>query len=133
LHGLGTELLEVQGRCGTVEAWAVRNDRAVTVLLTNHAMPRHPIQTREVVVRMTSAPKPRACYVERIDRDHANPRQQWQSMGKPTYPTPTQLHELECASVLRKDPQPWTFSGHDIDFTITLPPHSVAAVTFEFA
>jgi hypothetical protein len=54
-------------------------------------------------------------------------------MGKPTYLTATQLEELEYASVLRKEPHPWTFSGHDIECAITLPPHSVAAITFEFS
>ena len=133
LHALGTDLLAVEGSCGTVDAWAVRKAHAVAILLTNHAMPRHSIHTQEVGVRVTSAQKPRLCYVERIDDDHANPRRRWESMGKPTYLSAKQLDDLQHASLVRKDPQSWTYSHQSIDFKITLPPHSVAAVTMEFA
>ena len=133
LHALGTDLLAVEGSCGTVDAWAVRKAHAVAILLTNHAMPRHSIHTQEVGVRVTSAQKPRLCYVERIDDDHANPRRRWESMGKPTYLSAKQLDDLQHASLVRKDPQSWRYSHQSVDFKITLPPHSVAAVTMEFA
>jgi len=133
LHGLGTELLVVEGHCGTVDAWTVRAEHSATILLTNHAMPHHSIHTENVSVRVTGAPKPRLCYVERIDDGHANPRRRWESMGKPTYLSSRQLDELHQASLLQKDPQPWRYSRQDIDLKITLPPHSVAAITIEFA
>jgi xylan 1,4-beta-xylosidase len=43
LHGIGNELLPIQGAHETVDAWVVRGETAVSVLFTNHALPRHPI------------------------------------------------------------------------------------------
>ena len=132
LHSLGTELLAVEGSCGTVDAWTVRKENSATILLTNHTIPRHSIHTQKVSVRVTSAPKPRLCYVERIDEDHANPRRCWESMDKPAYLSSKQLHQLQQASLLRKDPQSWKYTHQNIDLEIMLPPHSVAAITIEF-
>ncbi|MCS6852545.1 MAG: glycosyl hydrolase [Gemmataceae bacterium] len=42
LHRLGTELVPIAGDHPTVDAWAVRGPGNLTVLLTNHALPRHP-------------------------------------------------------------------------------------------
>ena len=48
LHKLGTELLPVDGIHETVDAWVVRGESSVTMLLTNHALPRHTIETQGV-------------------------------------------------------------------------------------
>ncbi|MGH8008865.1 MAG: GH39 family glycosyl hydrolase, partial [Candidatus Binatia bacterium] len=85
LHRLGTELLTLEGTHETVDAWVVRKERAVTVLLTNHALPRHPLKTELVHLRLTDAPAPRTAYLERVDEDHANAQRVWQEMGEPKY------------------------------------------------
>ena len=65
LHGLGTELMEVDGTHATVDAWVIRNERdAATVVMTNLAMPRHPIQTELVNLRLSDAP----AAAHRLDR-----------------------------------------------------------------
>jgi len=133
LHGLGTELLEVDGRHSTVDAWVVRKSDAVTILMTNLAMPRHPIQTELVNLRLTGAPSPRKAWTERIDEEHANPRLLWETMGEPEYLNASQVEQLEMASILRKESQPWTQDRGNIDLAVALPPQSVAAVTIEFA
>jgi xylan 1,4-beta-xylosidase len=133
LHDLGTEFLEVHGSHETVDVWAIRRGNAVTIMMTNLAMPRHPIQTEVVSVRLSGTPAPAAAFIERIDDDYANPRKLWQSMGEPGYLSPSQVSQLEAASVLVKDAQPLTFDQGNIDLKIDLPPQSVASITIEFA
>ena len=133
LHGLGTELLEVQGTHATVDAWVIRKDKAATVVMTNLAMPRHPIQAERLNLRLSGAPAPRTAWIERIDEDHANPRRLWRTMGEPEYLSATQVEQLKTASVLRKEAQPWTQELGSIDLAVALPPQSVAAITIEFA
>ncbi|MGA7921618.1 MAG: hypothetical protein WCA38_18305, partial [Candidatus Acidiferrales bacterium] len=133
LHHLGTELLSVEGSHETVNAWIVRKEKSATILLTNHAMPRHPIQTELSNLRITDGPKPSVVYVEKIDEDHANPRQLWRAMGEPKYLNTVQVEQLKAASCLLKQAQPWTYGQKNIDLSLALPPHSVAAITVEFA
>jgi len=133
LHGSGTELLEVEGSHSTVDVWVIRKSYAATILMTNLAMPRHPIQTELVNLRLTGASSPRTTWTERIDEEHANPRLLWESMGEPEYLSASQVEQLEMASILRKESQPWMQDRGNIDLAVALPPQSVAAVTIEFA
>jgi xylan 1,4-beta-xylosidase len=61
----------VKGTHATVDAWVIRKDKAATIILTNLAMPRHPIQTELVNLRLSGAPAPRTAWIERIDEDHS--------------------------------------------------------------
>ncbi len=133
LHGLGFESLEVTGSHTTVDAWVIRKEQTATILITNLAMPRHPIQTEAVSIRISNAPVVRTAWVERIDEEHANPRALWLGMGEPDYLSPFQVQELKTASVLRKDAQPWTQETGNLNLTVSSPPQSVAAITIEFA
>jgi xylan 1,4-beta-xylosidase len=129
LHGLGNELFPVAGTHETVDAWVVGKGRSITVLLTNHAQPRHDITTQLAEVRLTEVPAPLTAYVERIDEDHANPRRRWQEMGEPEYPSRSEVEQLETASRLVKEPLAFSYEGGTVRFQVDLPPHSVAAVT----
>jgi xylan 1,4-beta-xylosidase len=133
LHSLGTEFMEVHGSHETVDAWVVRKGGAVTVMLTNLAMPRHPVQTELVSFRLSGASTPRAAFIERIDEDHANPRKLWQAMGEPEYLSALQVCRLEGASVLTRDAQPLLCDRGNIDLKVDLPPQSVASITIELA
>jgi xylan 1,4-beta-xylosidase len=132
LHHLGTERLPVAGRHPTVDAWVVRRADTATVLLTNHALPRHAISREQVRVRLTAAPEPRAARVERIDHDHANARRAWQEMGELEHLTEPQVSQLHEASRMARQPHPWTYAGQAVELSVTLPPHAVAAVTLDF-
>jgi xylan 1,4-beta-xylosidase len=133
LHHSGTELWEVEGAHATVGVWVIRGDAAATILITNLAMPRQPVQTELVNVRLSNAPAPRTAWIERIDDDHANPRRLWQSMGEPEYLSALQVQQLQAASALQKEPQPWTCEQGNVALAVALPPQSVAAITIEFA
>jgi xylan 1,4-beta-xylosidase len=125
--------MEVQGTHATVDAWVVRKDNSAAIAMTNLAMPRHPIQTELVDVRLAGAPAPRTAWIERIDEDHANPRRLWQSMGEPEYLSALQVEQLAAASALQKAPQPWTDENGIMGLAVDLPPQSAAVVTIEFA
>ena len=131
LHRLGRERLPVFGTHKTVDAWVVRKGRSITVLVTNHAQPRHDIVTQLVEVHLTDAPPPLTAYIKRIDEDHANACRRWREMGEPEYPSRAQVEQLEAASRLVKEPLGFSYENRTVRFDIDLPPDAVAAVTLE--
>jgi xylan 1,4-beta-xylosidase len=133
LHALGTGMLSVDGTHATVDAWVVRGAGAATVLLTNYALPRHPIATEAVQVKLGNAAAPVDATVRRIDADHANAKRRWQEMGSPDYLSAETVAELNEVSRCEAEPQPFDFADGALAFNVTLPPLSVASVTFRFA
>jgi xylan 1,4-beta-xylosidase len=134
LHRLGSQMLLVDGAHATVDAWVVRRKNGVSVLLTNHALPRHAMMLENVRVFLTGAPEPRAARVERIDDRHANPKGVWLAMGGPEYLDGAAIGELEAASQLEKERQRWRYRRPQvIELELDLPEHAVAVVTVEFS
>ena len=133
LRRLGPELLLVDGTHETVDAWVVRKGPSLTVLLTNHALPRHPITTERVEIKVSNAPRKGHAYIERIDGTYANPKRLWREMGEPEYLSALEVERLREASRLCKEPHPCESVNESLSLDITLPPHAVAAITVEFA
>ena len=135
LHRLGHERLLVDGLHQTVDGWVVRENsevRKVTVLMTNHALPRQAIETERARVTLTRAPEPRQAFAERIDRDHANPKREWCARGRPGSLHPALLEHLQAVSRASRESVRCDCAGGTVRFEMTLPPHAVAAVTLEF-
>ena len=134
LHRLGTRQLVVDGLHDTVSAWVVRDDDAhrATILLTNHAMPRYPIGTERVHVRITGAPMPVKASLQRIDDRHANAAAAWRRIKQPEYLDRKQIEHLQAASELVEEAVDLHRHGEVIDVDVTLVPHGVAAITVEF-
>jgi xylan 1,4-beta-xylosidase len=136
LHRLGHERLLVDGLHHTVDGWVVRENREgrrVTVLMTNHALPRHAIDTERARVTLIGASEPRQAFVERIDRDHANPKGEWCAGGSPEYLDSALLEHLQTVSHVSPEPVRCDCAGGgSVGFEMSLPPHAVAAVTLEF-
>ena len=132
LHRLGTDELPVEGTHDTVKAWSVKLENKVTLLFTNHALPKHPISTQFVHMSLSGASAPRVAYVERVDQDHANAKRAWQAMGEPEYPSKLHIEQMEIASEMKRKPIALSYNDNTVEFDIDLPPHSVAAVTVEF-
>ena len=133
LHRLGTKQWLVDGIDDTVNAWVVRRENCVTVLLTNHALPRHPIQTKQVRIELNGAPEPRAARIERIDEGHAHPKKVWQKMGEPEYLSAVDVEHLQAVSGLAPEPHPYKYENQSVHLEIQLPSYAVAAITLEFA
>jgi xylan 1,4-beta-xylosidase len=132
LHRLGTERLPVAGHHATVDAWAVRGGESLTVLLTNHALPRQPVAAQHVLIDLSEAPTPRAAWMERIDEGHAHAKAAWDALGRPEYPDSPTVARLEEASRLFREPHPLVYEGGTVHLDVQLPPHAVAALTLEF-
>ena len=132
MHWLGEEQLPVTGGHATVDAWVVRGDNRVTVMLTNHALPRQPITTQRVQIEMEDGPPPRAVFLERVDENHANAKAAWLALGAPEYLTAAQVVALEEASRLKTERHAWQYDGRTVRLSVDLPPHGVAALTVEY-
>ncbi|MGI8787176.1 MAG: GH39 family glycosyl hydrolase [Pyrinomonadaceae bacterium] len=133
LHELGTEKIEVDGLHYTVDAWVIKKENSANVLLTNHALPKHPIKTETVKFVLENAPKYSSAFVKRVDENHANPKKLWTQMGEPEYLSAAQVEQLNEASRLIKEPIKCDYKDSTVSFEIEMPPHSVAAVTVEFS
>jgi xylan 1,4-beta-xylosidase len=131
LHRLGDEQLPVEGGHETVDAWAARRGGGLTVVLTNHALPRQPISAQRVRVELADAPPPRAVRLERVDDRHANAKAAWLALGGPEYPSAAQVERLEEASGLVPEPHAWDYQGGTVRLAVDLPPHAIAALTVE--
>ena len=134
LHCLGTEVVyAMEDVHPTVDAWVVRQatGRAITIMLTNHALPRHPILTQLVHIRLTGGSRPAAVSVRRIDGDHANPKARWLALGAPRYLSREQVGDLRDASLLAPHSQPWTYEDGVLCIDVQMPPHAVAAITVD--
>jgi xylan 1,4-beta-xylosidase len=131
LHRLGGELVPLTGEHPTVDAWAVRKRAGVTLLLTNHALPRQPIGPEDVRLRLTGAAPPRSVHVERIDADHANAKRAWRELGAPEYLGSREVERFQQASRLVREPLSCTYQDQVLEVTLSLPPHAVAAVTVD--
>lgn len=132
LHSLGNESLLVDGLHETVDAWVVRGVNKTTVLLTNHALPRRCLEKQRVRIQLSKAPEPASAYVKRIDEDHANPQRLWKDMGAPEYLSSAQLDKLQDATQLKREAVDVEYTSGRIEFEVTLPVNSVAAIEFEF-
>ncbi len=133
LHGLGTEILHMDGDHPTVDAWSIRDGHSITVLVSNFALPRRAVKDETVHAVLHDAPVPATATVRRIDDGHANARALWETMGTPDYLSPAMVAQLHDASAMRTEPQAVSWHDHSLEFDVTVPPLGVAAITLEFA
>ena len=132
LHELGTEMLPVAGQHETVDAWLVRGEGRATLVLTNFALPRHPIATEHVSFALKGAKSASQSSIQRIDLNHANPKRRWEQMGKPDYLSAAMVDELKQVSQLRKEPVSCRVDAGTLNIDVSMPPQSVAAIAFSY-
>jgi xylan 1,4-beta-xylosidase len=132
LHGLGTELMKVEGEHETVDAWLVRGAASVTLMLTNFALPRHTIADETVHFEMRDAASVTQVTIQKIDAEHANAKRLWEQMGKPEYLDARMIAELNDASCIRKEPLVVTRAKGVCSLDVEMPPQSVAAIRFAY-
>jgi xylan 1,4-beta-xylosidase len=132
LHALGDELIQCQGSHPTVDAWLIRGNRSATIVLTNFALPRHPIADESVAFSVHGAQLVANGILRRIDSHHANAKRRWEEMGKPEYLSETMVNELDVVSRLRPAKQTMAFSDGVVNLEVSMPPQSVATVQFTY-
>ena len=129
LHQLGEERYPVRGNHPTLDVWALRRRGNLTILLTNHAMPRQPIARELVQVELRGGRPSGRAVLRRIDDDHANPVAAWHAMGAPEYPSRRQVEELVEASGLRAEAIAIERLNEQIALAVELPAHAIASIT----
>jgi len=132
LHDLGTEMMTIEGRHETVDAWFIRGDGNATLVLTNFALPRHPIEIEQVSFTLKGAKSASQASIQRIDLDHANPKRRWEQMGKPEYLSAAMVDELKNVSRLCKEPASCNFGNDVLTIEVSMPPQSVAAIQLTY-
>lgn len=132
LHQLGREKLTCRGSHKTVDAWVVKKRDGVTILLTNHALPHHSIETEQVEIQLTGSPSPKSAIINRIDEHNCNPQRLWHRMGEPEYLSSGEVKTLQTASELCRQSLPLEYQNQTIYLHLDLPPHGVASVDISF-
>jgi xylan 1,4-beta-xylosidase len=131
LHDLGDVLMTVEGAHQTVDAWLVCGEKSATIMLTNFALPRHPIATEAVSFTVKGKSIAQAT-IRRIDLEHANAKRRWEQLGKPEYLTAAMVAELDEISRLQPEAQPFTFVDGEVRLEADMPPQSVAAIQLTY-
>ena len=134
LHGLGEELLEVQGAHQTVDAWYVRagSGSSTTLVLTNFALPRHPIAAEQVEVLVDCPAAPLRASVQRIDLEHANAKRHWEQLGQPDYLDARHVEELKQQSMLRSETLEFSHADGRLRLALAMPPQAVASIQLDW-
>jgi xylan 1,4-beta-xylosidase len=132
LHGIGNELVAINGAHETVDAWLIRGETSATLLLTNFALPRHPIARETITFDIAGATSISGAKLRRIDLENANAKRRWEQLGKPEYLSAAMVAELEEASKLRQEPQAFSLRDGKLHLEITMPPQAVAAIELMF-
>jgi len=131
LHRLGNDLLQVDGEHETVDVWVVANKNIINVLLTNWALPQHPVKTEKITIQLNNITAPKKVFIERIDDAHANTRQAWIDMGSPDSLIPAQVTTLEAISTLVKEPLLFKFENNSVILEVEMIPQATALITIE--
>ncbi len=132
LHNLGEKLLQVKGKHETVDVWIIKKQNLINIIITNWALPRHPIKTESVKIQLKNNNKIKNCFIQKLDDRHANPRKSWVEMGKPSSLSPVQVNSLEVTSALVKEPHLTKQEKSWLAVEATLPPQGIAYITLEF-
>jgi xylan 1,4-beta-xylosidase len=128
LHELGTELIAVDGGHATVDAWLVRGDKSASIVLTNFALPTHPIATEQVSFKLVGLSPSSKATIQRIDLEHANAKRRWEQLGRPEYLSSAIVAELDAASRLETFDQLIVREADGARLDVTMPPQSTATI-----
>jgi xylan 1,4-beta-xylosidase len=131
LHRLGNNILQVDGEHETADVWVVQNNNSINLLLTNWALPLHPVKLETIKIQLNNILQVKNVFIERIDDDHVNTRQAWLTMGQPDSLSPQQVETLEAVSTLVKEPVLFQFENNILIIDIEMMPQATALVTIE--
>ncbi len=115
----------------TVDCVASRTKEGLTILISNHQVPKSPIQAERIQLCVSGIKRVRSASLERIDEEHANPRKAWMEMGSPTYLDRRQIQALMKASELHREKIDWNADESGISINLLIQPHSVVSVSLE--
>jgi xylan 1,4-beta-xylosidase len=131
LHRLGHHLIKVEGTHSTIDVWLTTKNSIVQVIITNSVLPKHPVMSELVRIKLENMDEVKKVTVQKIDDDHVNVRGRWINMGKPEGLSPAQVTELETVSVLVEEPLRYDFDHKTLSLEVEVPAQCVALITIE--
>jgi xylan 1,4-beta-xylosidase len=131
LHGERLEVAVTQDS-PTVDCVASRTREGLTILVSNHQIPKSPIQAERIHLHVTGVKEVRSAHMERIDEEHANPRKAWMEMGSPIYLDRRQIQALMKASELQREKIAWNADESGVSLDLLIQPHSVVSVALDY-
>jgi xylan 1,4-beta-xylosidase len=129
LHQLGTVLVSTQGKHATVDVWVTKESNEIKVLVTNSALPRHPVKTETVRIQLRGLKAIKSSTISRIDDDHANAPKLWKEMGSHDVLSPAEVEELEKESLLKPEPFSVKIENDFAFLEIEIPVQGTACIT----
>lgn len=134
LHEAGDNEVPVVSQLGDTtqcDSWAVRDDSNLWVFVYNWDLLGEPMQTRSVSVVIPGVARTGKPHVtlRTIDDKNGNARPVWESMGKPTYPTASQVQQMKTASEVVTQSITYTVNHDGIEVPLTVSPYGVAVIT----
>ena len=122
-HELGNERLSMDSNAVIVTR---RGDGSLAIAVWNYTPPQESGAAKDVTLAIRGIDGPRRIRIERVDRDHGSALTDWESMGRPDFPTREQQERLRKAAEL---PAAETRRiSADEQVRISLPPHGLALV-----
>lgn len=113
----------------TVECVASRSKEGLTILVSNHQVPKSPIEAERVNLFIEGIKGIRSVSLTRIDEAHTNPHKAWIDMGSPTYLNRAQIEKLMKASELSEESVGWNADGKGFTVDLVIQPHSAIAIS----
>jgi xylan 1,4-beta-xylosidase len=101
-------------------------DGGLAIAVWNLVDPDQQGQTRTVTLAFHNLPAGARATVQRVDDEHGNALRAWAAMGKPYYPTPAQVEQMNRETQL---PPPSPAALQNGQLVLTLTPNALALVT----
>jgi xylan 1,4-beta-xylosidase len=122
LHRLGDTRLDVGSDSALVTR---RKDGSLAIAVWNLFLPEEAGSARKVTLRFRGLLGANAARVTIVDKEHGSPLPAYEKMGRPAWPTESQIAELRKAAAL---PTTQTKPITNGSLTLTLSPHALALV-----
>jgi len=124
LHELGNTRIEVDSQSALVTR---RADGTIVMAAWNLFLPDEKGENKSVTIQISGHGEIHSAAIHRLDSSHGSLLRAYSDMGKPPYPTQTQIQALRNAARLLP---PEKVRIHQDQLTIDLPPQGLALIEF---
>ena len=100
----------------------------MAIAVWNLHLPEESGNTKNVTLAFNGLQSEHVAAVSRVDAQHGSVLAAYDKMGRPAYPTPTQIKQLQTAAQL---PPAESIPIHDGKITLALPPDGLALVELQ--
>jgi xylan 1,4-beta-xylosidase len=125
LHRLGEQRIAIDSNSALATR---RSDDTIVMALWNECSPNENGEATQFKIAIKGLSGNHTARVSRLDSTHGSILRAYAAMGKPIYPTPSQIEELRRSADL---PQPEAIPIRQGQFEVVLPPQGLALVEFQ--